>query len=44
MNRPMLQAARRFLGSPRCIRDWIATLALLGATLLTACRPSANFK
>ena len=42
MNRPMLQAARRFLRSPRCIRGWIATLALLGATLLTACRPSAT--
>jgi len=38
----MLQAARRFLRSLCCIRDQLATLALLGATLLTGCKPSAT--
>jgi hypothetical protein len=42
MNRPMLQAARRFLRSPCCIRGQIAILALFGGTLLTGCRPSAT--
>ena len=38
----MLQAARRFLRSPRCVRRQGVALALLCGTLLTSCRPSAT--
>ena len=44
MNRPMLQAARRRLSSPRGILGQIAAAALLRSTLLTSCRQNKEWQ